>query len=117
MFVISDGMYSVRLAPAEIFAPQLISEKIRSRICIAVRSQKLSHDWLATWLRPRATRVDKSDVEWSGSLTSHPNSIAQAAAIEALKGPQESVGVMLAEYTAVARGSCERSRRFQFEVR
>lgn len=30
--------------------------------------------------------------------TSNPTSIAQKAALEALKGPQESVGVMLAEY-------------------
>jgi len=30
--------------------------------------------------------------------TSNPNSIAQKAAVEALTGPQESVGVMLAEY-------------------
>ena len=30
--------------------------------------------------------------------TSNPTSIAQKAAVEALKGPQESVGIMLAEY-------------------
>ena len=30
--------------------------------------------------------------------TSNPTSIAQKAAIEALRGPQESVGIMLAEY-------------------
>jgi aspartate aminotransferase len=30
--------------------------------------------------------------------TSNPTSIAQKAAVEALRGPQESVGVMLAEY-------------------
>jgi len=30
--------------------------------------------------------------------TSNPNSIAQKAAVEALRGPQDSVGVMLAEY-------------------
>jgi aspartate aminotransferase len=30
--------------------------------------------------------------------TSNPNSIAQKAAIEALRGPQDSIGVMLAEY-------------------
>ncbi len=31
-------------------------------------------------------------------MTSNPTSIAQKAAVEALRGPQESVGVMLAEY-------------------
>ncbi len=31
--------------------------------------------------------------------TSNPNSIAQKAAVEALRGPQDSVGEMLAEYT------------------
>jgi aspartate aminotransferase len=35
-----------------------------------------------------------------GHSTSNPTSIAQYAAIEALNGPQESVGEMLAEYTA-----------------
>jgi aspartate aminotransferase len=35
-----------------------------------------------------------------GHSTSNPNSIAQSAAIEAFKGPQESVATMLAEYTA-----------------
>jgi aspartate aminotransferase len=45
--------------------------------------------------------------EWTKAMlkvqshsTSNPNSIAQAAATEALKGPQESVALMLAEYTA-----------------
>ena len=34
-----------------------------------------------------------------GHSTSNPNSIAQSAAVEALKGPQDSVAAMLAEYT------------------
>ena len=34
-----------------------------------------------------------------GHSTSNANSIAQWAAVEALTGPQESVGIMLAEYT------------------
>jgi aspartate aminotransferase len=34
-----------------------------------------------------------------GHSTSNPNSIAQSAALEALNGPQDSVGTMLAEYT------------------
>ena len=34
-----------------------------------------------------------------GHSTSNTNSIAQWAAVEALTGPQESVGIMLAEYT------------------
>jgi aspartate aminotransferase len=33
-------------------------------------------------------------------MTSNPTSIAQKAAVEALRGPQESVGLMLAEYRA-----------------
>lgn len=33
-----------------------------------------------------------------GHSTSNPNSIAQAAAVEAFTGPQESVAVMLKEY-------------------
>jgi aspartate aminotransferase len=42
----------------------------------------------------------KAMLKVQGHSTSNPTSIAQYAAIEALNGPQESVGEMLAEYTA-----------------
>jgi len=42
--------------------------------------------------------VVNSILKLQSHMTSNPVSIAQRAAIEALRGPQESVGVMLAEY-------------------
>ena len=41
----------------------------------------------------------KEMLKVQGHSTSNPNSIAQSAAVEALTGPQESVGAMLGEYT------------------
>ena len=41
----------------------------------------------------------KAMLKVQGHSTSNANSIAQWAAVEALTGPQESVGIMLAEYT------------------
>ena len=41
----------------------------------------------------------KAMLKVQGHSTSNTNSIAQWAAVEALSGPQESVGTMLAEYT------------------
>jgi aspartate aminotransferase len=45
----------------------------------------------ADWIKPM--------LKVQGHSTSNANSIAQWAAVEALTGPQESVGVMLGEYT------------------
>jgi aspartate aminotransferase len=42
----------------------------------------------------------KAMLKVQGHSTSNTNSMAQWAAVEALTGPQESVGLMLAEYTA-----------------
>jgi len=42
----------------------------------------------------------KAMLKVQGHSTSNANSIAQWAGVEALTGPQESVGIMLAEYTA-----------------
>src|SRR5205085_11887576 len=42
----------------------------------------------------------KAMLKVQGHSTSNANSIAQWAAVEALTGPQQSVGTMLAEYTA-----------------
>jgi aspartate aminotransferase len=44
------------------------------------------------------TAVIGGIVKLQSHSTSNPNSIAQKAAIEALRGPQESVAAMLAEY-------------------
>jgi aspartate aminotransferase len=44
------------------------------------------------------TPIAKAMLKLQSHSTSNPTSIAQKAAVEALKGPQESVGRMLAEY-------------------
>ena len=102
IFVISDECYlRFVYAPAEIFSAATLSAKIRSRLCIAGSFSKTyaMTGWrLGYSLAPR--EWTKAMLNVQGHSTSNPNSIAQAAAIEALKGPQESVAVMLAEYTA-----------------
>ncbi len=46
------------------------------------------------------TAVINGIVKLQSHMTSNPTSIAQRAAIEALRGPQESVGAMLSQYAA-----------------
>lgn len=102
IFVISDECYlRFVYSPAEIFSAATLSAKIRSRLCIAGSFSKTyaMTGWrLGYALAPR--EWTKAMLNVQGHSTSNPNSIAQAAAIEALKGSQESVAVMLAEYTA-----------------
>jgi aspartate aminotransferase len=102
IYVISDECY-LRFVypPAEIFSAASLPSELRNRLCIAGSLSKTyaMTGWrLGYALAPR--QWTKAMLNVQGHSTSNPNSIAQAAAIEALNGPQESVGVMLAEYTA-----------------
>jgi aspartate aminotransferase len=102
IYVISDECY-LRFVypPAEIFSAASLPSELRNRLCIAGSLSKTyaMTGWrLGYALAPR--EWTKAMLNVQGHSTSNPNSIAQAAAIEALNGPQESVGVMLAEYTA-----------------
>jgi aspartate aminotransferase len=102
IYVISDECY-LRFVypPAEIFSAASLPSELRSRLCIAGSLSKTyaMTGWrLGYALAPR--EWTKAMLNVQGHSTSNPNSIAQAAALEALNGPQESVGVMLAEYTA-----------------
>src|SRR5947207_15373983 len=49
-------------------------------------------------------------VKLQSHSTSNPTSVSQKAALEALSGPQESVGVMLAEYARRRKFVLERLR-------
>ena len=102
IFVISDECYlRFVYSPAEVFSAASLPSNIRSRLCIAGSFSKTyaMTGWrLGYALAPR--EWTKAMLNVQGHSTSNPNSIAQAAAIEALNGPQESVAVMLAEYTA-----------------
>jgi aspartate aminotransferase len=83
-----------------VFSAASLPAELRSRLCIAGSFSKTyaMTGWRvgyalapAGWIKPM--------LKVQGHSTSNTNSIAQWAAVEALTGPQESVAVMLAEYT------------------
>jgi aspartate aminotransferase len=87
--------------PSEVFSAASLPAELRERLCIAGSFSKTYA--MTGWRMGYAL----APVEWTkamlkvqGHSTSNANSIAQWAALEALTGPQESVGIMLAEYTA-----------------
>lgn len=102
IYVITDECY-LRFVypPAQVFSAASLPAELRTRLCIAGSFSKTyaMTGWRVGYaLAPREWTRDMLTVQ--GHSTSNPNSIAQYAAIEALKGPQESVAEMLAEYTA-----------------
>ncbi|HJY30687.1 MAG TPA: aminotransferase class I/II-fold pyridoxal phosphate-dependent enzyme, partial [Pyrinomonadaceae bacterium] len=101
IYVVSDECY-LRFVypPGEVFSAAALPAELRSRLCIAGSFSKTyaMTGWRvgyalapADWIKPM--------LKVQGHSTSNTNSIAQWAAVEAMTGPQESVGVMLAEYT------------------
>lgn len=100
VYAISDECY-LRFVypPAEVFSAATLPAELRSRLCIA---GSMSKTYAMTGWRLGYSLADR---DWTramltvqGHSTSNPNSIAQAAAIEAFTGPQESVAKMLEEY-------------------
>ncbi|PYS74738.1 MAG: pyridoxal phosphate-dependent aminotransferase [Acidobacteria bacterium] len=101
IYVISDECY-LRFVypPGEVFSAASLPAELRSKLCIAGSFSKTyaMTGWrLGYALAP--TDWTKAMLKVQGHCTSNPNSIAQWAAVEAFNGPQESVGLMLAEYT------------------
>ena len=101
VYVVSDECY-LRFVypPAEVFSAATLPEELRSRLCIAGSFSKTyaMTGWRVGYaLAP--TPWTKAMLKVQGHSTSNTNSMAQWAAVEALTGPQESVGIMLAEYT------------------
>ncbi|HSD45585.1 MAG TPA: pyridoxal phosphate-dependent aminotransferase [Pyrinomonadaceae bacterium] len=101
IYVVSDECY-LRFVypPAEVFSAASLPTELRSRLCIAGSFSKTyaMTGWRVGYaLAP--TDWTRAMLKVQGHSTSNTNSIAQWAAIEALNGPQESVGAMLAEYT------------------
>ena len=100
IYAISDECY-LRFVypPAEVFSATTLPMELRTRLCIAGSFSKTyaMTGWRMGYslARPEWTRAM---LNVQGHSTSNPNSIAQAAAIEALTGPQDSVAEMLAEY-------------------
>jgi len=102
IYVITDECY-LRFVypPAQVFSAASLPAELRTRLCIAGSFSKTyaMTGWRVGYaLAPREWTREMLKVQ--GHSTSNPNSIAQYAALEALKGPQESVAEMLAEYTA-----------------
>ncbi|HJP95307.1 MAG TPA: pyridoxal phosphate-dependent aminotransferase [Pyrinomonadaceae bacterium] len=102
IYVISDECY-LRFVypPAEVFSAASLPAELRSRLCIAGSFSKTyaMTGWRMGYALAPAEWT-KAMLKVQGHSTSNATSIAQWAALEALTGPQESVGVMLAEYTA-----------------
>jgi len=101
LFAVSDECY-LRFVypPATVFSAASLSPEVRRRLCIAGSFSKTyaMTGWRigyslagADWTRAMA--------KVQGHSTSNATSISQAAAVEALTGPQDSVATMLAEYT------------------
>jgi aspartate aminotransferase len=100
VYAVSDECY-LRFVypPAEIFSAATLPAELRRRLCIA---GSLSKTYAMTGWR---MGYSLAPPEWTSAMlkvqghsTSNPNSIAQAAAIEAFTGPQDSVATMLKEY-------------------
>jgi aspartate aminotransferase len=101
VYAISDECY-LRFVypPAKVFSAASLAPELRSRLCIA---GSFSKTYAMTGWRMGYSLANS---EWTramlkvqGHSTSNPNSIAQRAATEAFNGTQESVPMMLAEYT------------------
>src|SRR5215813_1881154 len=102
LHVISDECYlRFVYAPAEVFSAASLPAELRTRLCIAGSFSKTyaMTGWRMGYALGPSEWI-KAMLKVQGHSTSNPNSIAQRAAIEAFTGPQESVGLMLAEYTA-----------------
>jgi aspartate aminotransferase len=101
VYALSDECY-LRFVypPAEVFSAASLPAQLRTRLCIAGSFSKTYA--MTGWRLGYAL----APADWTRAMlkvqshsTSNPTSIAQWAATEALRGPQESVANMLAEYT------------------
>ena len=101
IYVVSDECY-LRFVypPGEVFSAASLPAELRARLCIAGSFSKTyaMTGWRMGYALAPAEWT-KAMLKVQGHSTSNANSIAQWAGVEALTGPQESVGIMLAEYT------------------
>jgi aspartate aminotransferase len=102
IYIVSDECY-LRFVypPGEVFSAASLPAELRARLCIAGSFSKTyaMTGWRMGYALAPAEWT-KAMLKVQGHSTSNANSIAQWAAVEALTGPQESVSIMLAEYTA-----------------
>ena len=101
IYVVSDECY-LRFVypPQEVFSAASLPSELRARLCIAGSFSKTyaMTGWRLGYCLGPADWI-KAMLKVQGHCTSNPNTIAQWAAVEAFNGPQDSVAVMLAEYT------------------
>jgi aspartate aminotransferase len=101
IYVISDECYlRFVYSPRKVFSAASLPTELRSRLCIAGSFSKTyaMTGWRLGYALGPGDWI-KAQLKVQGHCTSNPNSIAQWAGVEAFNGPQESVGLMLAEYT------------------
>ncbi|HKG45753.1 MAG TPA: pyridoxal phosphate-dependent aminotransferase [Pyrinomonadaceae bacterium] len=102
IYVVSDECYLRYVyPPGEVFSAASLPAELRSHLCIAGSFSKTyaMTGWRVGYALAPAEWT-RAMLKVQGHSTSNSNSMAQWAAVEALTGPQESVGIMLAEYTA-----------------
>src|SRR3989440_2675563 len=101
LYAISDECY-LRFVypPATVFSAASLRPELRRQLCIA---GSFSKTYAMTGWR---VGYSLANADWTRAMlkvqshsTSNATSISQAAATEALNGPQDSVAMMLAEYT------------------
>jgi aspartate aminotransferase len=101
IYAISDECYlQFVYPPSKVYSAAALHPSKRSRLCIAGSFSKTyaMTGWRIGYALAPADWT-KAMLKVQGHSTSNPSSIAQAAAIEALNGPQDSVKQMLSEYS------------------
>src|SRR2546421_10467566 len=101
LYVVSDECY-LRFVypPATVFSAASLRPELRKRLCIAGSFSKTyaMTGWRIGYALANADWT-RAMLKVQGHSTSNASSISQAAATEALNGPQDSVAAMLGEYT------------------
>ena len=100
IYAISDECYlRFVYAPATVFSAASLRPELRQRLCIAGSFSKTyaMTGWRIGYALANADWT-KAMLKVQGHSTSNATSISQAAAVEALTGPQDSVATMLGEY-------------------
>ncbi len=98
--IISDEIYKhIIFGDAKHLSPAQVSDEARARTLIVdgVAKTYAMTGWRIGWIIGDPAFIKRASA-LQGQSTSNPNSIAQAATIEALLGPQDSVGEMTAEF-------------------
>ncbi len=102
LYAVSDECY-LRFVyePATVFSAASLDPELRRRLCIAGSFSKTyaMTGWRIGYALANADWT-RAMLKVQGHSTSNATSISQAAAVEALNGPQDSVAKMLGEYAA-----------------